>query len=157
MKTRLLIVSAISFGILFSLIPTSFALVVSHTPEELYDIYDIIVFGSIIEYTDVGTHSLYDVQVIRYLKNTQSDEVLHVVGSGVHDEGVWVEDSTVFEIGERVVLYLDNDDNTLQIGPYSFSTQFDIDNPYWYYPYRWIVVLSVAIGIIGFLIWRKRK
>ena len=91
------------------------------------------------------------------MKNAQPDDVIQVIGSGVHHEGVWVEDSTIFEIGERAVLYIENDNNSLRIGPYSFSTQLDIVNAYWYYPYRWIVVLAVAIGIIGFLVWRKRK
>lgn len=138
-------------------IPQASALIVAHTPEELYEIYDIIVFGEILDYADMGTNSHYDVKVIRYLKNSQPDEVIQVIGSGVHHDGVWVEDSTIFEIGERVVLYLDSDDDTLQVGPYSFSTQMDTVNPFWYYPYRWIVVLAVAIGGIGFFIWRNRK
>ena len=145
------------FAILFSIIPQSDALIVSHTPEELYEIYDIIVFGEILDYVDMGTNSHYDVKVIQYMKNAQPDDVIQVIGSGVHHEGVWVEDSTIFEIGERAVLYIENDNNSLRIGPYSFSTQLDIVNAYWYYPYRWIVVLAVAIGIIGFLVWRKRK
>ena len=157
MKTKLFIILVISFGILFSLIP-AFAMIVSHTPEELYDIYDIIVFGEILDYTDVGTSSLYDVQVIRYLKNPQPDEVIQVIGSGAHGEGVWVEDSTIFEIGERAVLYLEREqNNALRVGPYSFSTQLDIDNPHWYYPYRWLILLGSIIGIIGFVVWRIRK
>ncbi len=145
-------------GLLFSLIPQSDALVVSKTSEELYENSDMIVFGEILDYADLGHDSLYDIKVIRYLKNPQSDELIQAIGSGVHSEGIWVEDSTVFEIGEKAILYLEKDkDNSLRIGPYSFSTEFDIDNPYWYYPYRWIMILSAAVGIIGFLVWRKRK
>jgi len=155
MKIILLIIIIGLSGVFFT--SQASALIASYTPEELYEIFDIIVVGEILDYTDIGTHSHYDVKVIRYLKNSQPDEVIQVIGSGVHGEGVWVEDSTVFEIGERVVLYLDSDDNALQVGPYSFSTQTDIVNPYWYFPYRWIMVLAVAIGIIGFLVWRKRK
>ena len=156
MKTSIPIICIIALSLVV-FIPQASALIVSYTPEELYEVYDIIVFGEILDYTDIGTHSHYDVKVIRYLKNSQPDEVIQVIGSGAHGEGVWVEDSTIFEIGERVVLYLDSDDNALQVGPYSFSTQTDIVNPYWYFPYRWIMVLAVAIGISGFFIWRKRK
>lgn len=145
------------FLISFSSISTSFAMIVSHTPEELYEIYDIIIFGEVLDYVDVGTDSHYDVKVIQYLKNSQSDDVIQVIGSGVHHEGVWVEDSTVFEIGERVVLYIEKNDDSLRIGPYSFSTQLDIQNPYWYFPYRWIVILVAIVGITAFLVWRKRK
>jgi len=152
------LVASLLILVLSLAIPQASALIAKHTPEELYDIFDIIVFGEILDYTDMGTSSHYDVKVIRYLKNSQPDEVIQVIGSGVHSEGVWVEDQTVYEIGEKVVLYLDSEkDNTIRIGAYSFSTQLDIVNPYWYYPYRWIIVLAVAIGTIGFLIWRKRK
>ncbi|MCE9651652.1 MAG: hypothetical protein K8Q89_01120 [Nitrosarchaeum sp.] len=155
MKTRVL--TTIVILILSLSISQSSALIESHTPEELYDIYDIIVLGEILDYADMGTVSLYDVKVIRYLKNSQSGEILQVIGSGVHGKMMWIEDSTVFEIGERAVLYLENDDDTLRIGPYSFSTQLDIENPYWYFPYRWIMILGTIIGIIAFLVWRKRK
>jgi len=155
MKNRLLTVTVIL--ILSLSISQSSALIESHTPEELYDIYDIILLGEILDYTDVGTVSLYDVKVIRYLKNSQSVEILQVIGSGVHGKMMWIEDSTVFEIGERAILYLENDDNTLIIGPYSYSTQLDIENPYWYFPYRWIIILGAIIGIIAFLAWKKRK
>ena len=63
------------FVILFSIIPQSDALIVSYTPEELYEIYDIIVFGAILDYVDVGTNSHYDVKVIQSLKNAQPDDV----------------------------------------------------------------------------------
>jgi len=143
--------------ILFPIFPQSNALIISHTPEELYEIYDIIVFGEILDYADIGTNSHYDVKVLQYVKNSQPDDVIQVIGSGVHQKGIWVEDSTIFEIGERAVLYIENDNNSLKIAPYSFSTQLDIVNEYWYYPYRWVMVLAVVIGIIGFLTWRKRK
>ena len=34
--------------------------------------------------------------------------------------------STIFEIGEIVILYIENNGNTLQIGPYSYSAQVDL-------------------------------
>lgn len=148
----------IFFGFLSFLIPQSDALIVSQTPEELYENSDMIVFGEILDYTDLGHDSIYDIKVIRYLKNPQSNDLIQAIGSGVHSKEIWVEDSTVFEIGEKAMLYLENDkDDTLRIGPYSFSTEFDIGDPYWYYPYRWIMILSVIVGIVGFLVWRKRK
>ena len=155
MNTDLLTVTIIL--VLSLSISQSSALIESHTPEELYDIYDIIVLGEILDYTDMGVVSLYDVKVIRYLKNSQPDEVIQLVGSGAHGKMTWIEDSTVFEIGERAILYIENDNNTLRIGPYSYSTQLDIENPYWYFPYRWIIVLGAIIGIVVFLVWRKRK
>ena len=116
----------LSAFVIFSMLSPSYALIASYTPEELYEIYDILILGEILDYTDIGTSSHYDIKVIQSLKNSQPGEILQAIGSGVHYDGVWIEDSTIFEIGEIAILYVENNSNTLQIGPYSYSAQLDL-------------------------------
>ena len=66
--------------VIFSMLSPSYALIASYTPEELYEIYDIIILGEILDYTDIGTSSHYDIKVIQSLKNSQPDEILQVIG-----------------------------------------------------------------------------
>jgi hypothetical protein len=120
----------IAFGGL--LIPqTSFSLLAAQTPEELYDSHHTIIKGKILDYTAISQRqTLYDVEVIEYVKNPQEDKIIQAVGDGVKDGREWTSVDVIFDINDIVLLYLYHTDDSFTISPYSRIIEGDFVNPH---------------------------
>jgi len=99
----------------------SSALLEYQTPLELYKNHELIVIGKVISLTEISKQeTIYNIKVEEYLKNPKPYDLIDAYGLGTKNGGVWIEDQTVFEIGDRVLLYLYKENGKYKISPYSF-------------------------------------
>ncbi|GEM_PF-5249036 len=156
MKTRLLIICTVIVIVHTS---NANALLVAKTEDQLYNEHDVILIGSITKAEGQSFDRVtdYAVSVEKYLKSDLGPQ-LQLSASGKKDSNLIVEDETIYEVGDRVLLYLIKDGMSYQISPYSTildATTIDYE-PCCDFTIPVIVVVAV-IGIIYFMIWRKRK
>lgn len=113
------------------------ALLVSETAKELYDSSELVVIGRITDSTakcegsQIWTHM--QIEVEDSAKNPEGIKVLtgKTIGGRIGNYGIWMEDSPIFNKGDRAFLYLykDNPDDTIyRISPYSGALAVD-DSP----------------------------
>ena len=152
------------------LIPTqSFSLLEERSPEELYQSHHTIVIGKIIS-TEIITDrtTLYEINVIESVKNSQKNERISAVGNGIDCSKVAVSCmrssiDRVFDVGDTVILYLNHNWDNFEVSPYSRAVSPDEDivtsefvRHGWYnFWLIGVVIVTVLIGVI--LVWRKRK
>lgn len=97
----------------------------SPTPYERFEAADLVVIGTITDSTarcdgmDVRTYM--DIEIEESLKNPQnlSTVTVKMYGGTIGDYSLWVEDQPNFKTGDRVFLYLDEDDDAYGINHYS--------------------------------------
>lgn len=75
--------------------------------ERLYDMSDIIIFGKIIfaNSTFSPTNTLYHVEVEKFHKNPQDDDVIFAVGPNTENPRLG---NQVFDVGDKALLFLIN-------------------------------------------------
>jgi len=109
------------FGLILSNVHQVSALLEYQTPLELYTKHELIVIGKVISLTETSkVETLYNIKVEQYLKNPKPYDLIDAYGTGTNNGGIWIEDGTVFEIGDRVLLYLFKEGGKYRISPYSF-------------------------------------
>ena len=117
MKTRLLIICIVIVIVYTS---NANALLVGKTKDQLYNEHDVILIGNITkaEGQPFDRVTDYTVSVEKYLKSDLGPQ-LQLSASGKKGSNLLVEDETIYEVGDRVLLYLIKDDMSYQISPYS--------------------------------------
>ncbi len=106
---------------IFSVIQSANAMLVAKTPLELYNEHELIVTGKVISLTEISNReTIYNVKVEEYLKNPKPYDIIDAYGLGAKNGGIVIEDDTIFEIGDRVLLYLYKEDGKYKISQYSF-------------------------------------
>lgn len=114
-----------SFGNDFLLDSKVYALLTEPSPgqdagEKLYENIDLVVIGKITNSSarleddnggEIWTYMQVDVE--KYLKNSQPDKNLTVksMGGKAGNLGQWVEDSPIFNVGDKVLLLLNKDNS----------------------------------------------
>jgi len=127
-----------SFGHDFVLDSKVYALLTEPSPgqdtgEKLYENFDLVVIGKITNSSarleddnsgEVWTYMQVDVE--KYVKNSQPDKNLTVksMGGKVGNLGQWVEDSPIFNVGDKVLLLLNKDNS--KNDAYIVSGQSDV-------------------------------
>lgn len=129
MKTIHLAIIAILSLVIFS---SSLA----YAEQPLLDFYNnshLVLVGKIISLSQVPTTSnpsrspyqtRYDVQVEQYYKNPQVAKLITVYG---YAKGIYFGQDPTFNVGDRVFLYLDQENGYYQIQPHSFAINNDCD------------------------------
>jgi len=156
MKTGVLIICTVIVIVYTS---NANASLVAKTDEQLYNEHDVILIGNITksEGRPFDRVTDYTVSVEKYFKSDLGSQ-LQLSASGKKGSNLIVEDETIYEVGDRVLLYLIKDDMSYQISPYStildvttidYEPCCDFTIP--------VIVAAAVIGVICFMIWRKRK
>jgi hypothetical protein len=96
------------------------ALLVGKTDDQLYNEHNVILIGKIIKAEGRFSERVtdYTISAEKYLKNDLGEQ-LQLSSSGKKDSNLWVEDELIFDVGDRVLLYLVKNGNSYQISPYS--------------------------------------
>lgn len=98
------------------------ALLEYQTPLELYNNHELIVIGKVISLTEISNReTIYNVKVEEYLKNPKPYDLIDAYGLGAKNSGMASSIDTIFEIGDRVLLYLNKENEKYKISPYSFK------------------------------------
>jgi len=119
--TNKVLISTIVGGLILLSVNQASAFLESQTPLELYNNHELIVIGKVISLTEKSNlETLYNVKVEEYIKNPKPYDLIDAYGTAAKNGGIWIEDQTVFEIGDRVLLYLYKEDEKYKISPYSF-------------------------------------
>ena len=138
------------------------AILVAKTDQELYNEHDVILIGTVIKAEGRLFERVtdYSIAVEKYLKNDLGPEV-QLLASGKKDSNIWVEDETIFEKGDRVLLYLIKNADSYQISPYSHVLEDGSTIPIDVEPccdFTIPLIIGIAItGVVSFFLWRKRK
>jgi len=97
------------------------AMLVYQTPLELYNNHELAVIGKIISLTEISKReTIYNIKVEEYLKNPKPYDFMDAYGLGAKNSGIAGKEDTIFEIGDRVLLYLYKEDGKYKISHYSF-------------------------------------
>jgi hypothetical protein len=99
------------------------------TPLNLFNEHELILIGKVISATPISPFvTQYDVKVEQYVKNPKSYDMITVRGGGVKDSNYQdPKTDTIFEEGNRVLLYLNKKDDWYVVSGYSFSAPLDCD------------------------------
>ena len=115
--------------LLILLLPTEsiFAELIAMTPLELYNSSEIILVGKVISLReDPSQHETeYDIRVEQYLKNPKPYSLITAVGAGT--KSAPAEDDPLFDQGDRVLLYLNQQNEKYLIHPFSFKATSSCD------------------------------
>ena len=115
-----LIIIAIS---VFALdVSDSFAILAERTNLEKYQENEIILIGnvtSLVENTSEG-FTEYEIEVEKFIKNSQISDKILAIGSGVQGHEI-LSINQIFNVQDRVFLFLNEHDGQYHISPYSFN------------------------------------
>jgi hypothetical protein len=100
---------------------TEFASLVAKTSEELLEESDVLIIGNIMKASGRTFERVtdYTISVEKYLKNDLNQQTIEISSSGKKDSELQIEDESIFETGDRVLLYLNKQSNSYVISPYS--------------------------------------
>jgi hypothetical protein len=101
----------------------SFGILLEMTILEQYQKNEIILIGSVeslIENPSKGVTE-YEINVEKFMKNPQSSSTLFVMGTGAQSSEIHLSIEQIFNVGDRVFLFLNESDGQYQISPYSFN------------------------------------
>ena len=112
---------AVIFLLSYQMVPCS-AFYVPLSIEEMTEMADVILIGTIKEILHVRTHREVTVSVERYLKNPLETGTVTVVARGatVGNTTYWWEEEPEFQESERVLLFLRGDPSFLDDNPQGF-------------------------------------
>jgi hypothetical protein len=93
---------------------------VGKTDDQLYNEHDVILIGKVIKAEGRFSERItdYTISAEKYLKNDLGEQ-LQLFANGKKDSNLWVEDEPIFDLGDKVLLYLIKNGNSYQISPYS--------------------------------------
>lgn len=88
---------------------------------ELYVDYDVVLVGEVTSISEdqINRTTEYAIQVEKYMKNPQPSDILTAVGQGTSQASTSVD--RVFKVGDRVYLFLNEDNGFFSISLYSFN------------------------------------
>jgi hypothetical protein len=114
----LLIFSIVAFGL-----SDSYAYVLPKTNLELYQENETILVGNVISLIENPTEGFteYEINVEKFMKNPQTSSTVFVIGSGAKSSEIHLSIEHIFNVNDRVFLFLNEVDGEYQISPYSFS------------------------------------
>lgn len=117
------IISILVFSIIAFGISDSFALLVEKTTLEQYQENDIILIGNVtsLEENPLEGSTQYEINVEKFIKNPQSSNTISVFGTGAKGSQIHLSIEQIYNVNERVFLFLNEKDGQYQISPYSFS------------------------------------
>ncbi len=96
-------------------------------PPAKYFNSDIVLIGKVISSTPFSpTDTKYEIKVEQYLKNPQSQDAITVIASGTN-KTIGMTADTIFDVGQRVFLYLKQDKGNYVVWWYSHPTDFLCD------------------------------
>lgn len=88
---------------------------------ELYVDYDVVLVGEVTSISEdpINRTTEYTIHVEKYMKNPQPSDILTAVGQGTSQASTSVD--RVFKVGDRVYLFLNDDNGFFSISLYSFN------------------------------------
>ncbi len=96
-------------------------------PSAKYFNSEIVLIGKVVSSAPFSpTDTKYEIKVEQYLKNPQSQDTVTVVASGTN-KSIGMTADTVFNVGQRVFLYLKQDQGNYVVWWYSHPTDFLCD------------------------------
>ena len=117
------------FFLAFFVLVISLSILVSHvdarlapkTILELYVDHDVVLVGEVTSISEdsINRTTEYTLQVEKYMKNPQPSNILTAIGQGTSQANTSVD--RVFKVGDRVYLFLNNDNGLFSISLYSFN------------------------------------
>ncbi len=115
----------------------SFSSSLAYAEQPLLDFYNnshLVLVGKVISLSQVSTttsnpsqspnQTRYDIQVEQYYKNPQAAKIITVFG---YAKGIYFGQDPTYNVGDRVFLYLDQENGHYQIQPHSFALDNDCD------------------------------
>jgi hypothetical protein len=101
----------------------AYGMLVPMTPLEHYTKDDIILVGKVIslEENTTSSQTAYKIKVEKYLKGHQVSDTIDAIGVGAENSTAHKSIETIFQVGNRVLLYLNNFDGNYIISPYSVN------------------------------------
>lgn len=106
--------------ILFTSHSHGFCLMIEVSFDELYDGADVVFMGTVSEirvYPEPGgmVYRIVTMEIEKYFKNplNQSKFYIRIEGGMIGGSGVWVEDQPEFKVGEKVLVFLEESDRTM--------------------------------------------
>lgn len=129
------------FIVLFQIIvsvPYSDGRLQSRTILEQYVENETILVGKIIDAVEMeNNHTLYNVEIERFIKNPQESKIIQVVGNGVKNSLSNTSVDKIFNPEDRVLLFLNTSDEKNIISPYSVNAEtFNVDSDFILPPMR---------------------
>ena len=110
--------SILSFGI-----SDSFAILAEKSALEQYQENEIILIGNVASLTEHPAEGLteYEIEVEKFMKNPQTSNTITAMGTGVESSEIQVSTDKIFNVNDRVFLFLNELDGEYHISPYSFN------------------------------------
>jgi hypothetical protein len=120
-------IKTFSYGIIIIIIsniifiPNTLGMLALKTSKDLYGESDVIVIGIITSALGRPSERItdYTLSADKYLKDDLHQLNLHIYGIGKSNSSLMVEDEPIFNVGNRVILYLTNTIKGYEISPYS--------------------------------------
>jgi hypothetical protein len=116
-------ISVLLFSVFAFGVSVSFAYVVEKTILEQYQENEIILIGNVTSLVENPSEGFteYEIKVEKFMKNPQISDTLFVFGSGAKSSEIHLSIEQIYNVNERVFLFLNENDGKYQISPYSFS------------------------------------
>lgn len=127
MKTLFIIITLFCISVIvISLSSQAYAIPYIPPPARYFN-SDIVLIGKVVSSTPFSpTDTKYGIKVEQYLKNPQSTDTMTVIASGTN-KSIGMTADTVFNVGQRVFLYLKQDQGNYIVWWYSHPTDFLCD------------------------------
>src|SRR5437867_2580599 len=128
LKTASISIIVLCFSvIIFLMIPQSTTYAILPLPSQVkYFNSDIVLIGKITSVNQVLPNTMkYEIQVEQYLKNPQSQDKITAIAPGINKtliEELGTTSDTLFDVGDRALLYLKNDQGNYMIWWFSHHT-----------------------------------
>lgn len=117
---QLVVLSIILAMILFASHSHGFCLMIKVNFDELYDSADVVLMGTVSEiraYPEPGglVYRIVTMEAERYFKSplNQSKFYIRIEGGFIGGSSVWVEDQPEINVGEKVLVFLEESDRTM--------------------------------------------
>ena len=101
----------------------SYAYLLEKTTLEQYLENEIILIGNVTALTENLSEGSteYEINVEKFIKNPQTSNTLFVTGTGAKSSEIHLSIEQIYNVGDKVFLFLKEIDGKYQISPYSFS------------------------------------
>lgn len=111
-------------------ISDSFAYLMEKTNLEQYQENEIILIGNVVNLTETPSEGFteYEIKVEKFIKNPQTLNTLFVIGNGAKSSDIHLSIEQIYNVDDRVFLFLNEKDDEYRVSPYSFNAlNFDPD------------------------------